>query len=183
MQIAENVTTQFVNTSLQKAVNNFAGVNDCYCTKFKSRQERVNVEFLPINENGVSKLTTNCEKCNNPVREPIDYTKSQNLLKEFKKEDIHMVLREGVYPYEWVDSYEKFNEKRPSNKSDWYSTLNEKHVKEADLKFAKKLYEHFKCKNFGDYHDIYLKIDTILLKGVFERNKSSAGIDEKSKII
>ncbi len=48
------------------------------------------------------------------------------------------------------------------------SILKDEKISDHDLAFAKQVYEHFKCKNFGDYHDLYLKLDTILLKDVFD---------------
>ncbi|KAG5873192.1 hypothetical protein JTB14_002317 [Gonioctena quinquepunctata] len=76
--------------------------------KFKKHVENVttrwqdifNVEFLPIDENAALKLAANCEKYNNPVCKPIDYTKLKKFSKEFNKEDLHMVLRKSVHPYE-----------------------------------------------------------------------------------
>ncbi|KAK9693583.1 hypothetical protein QE152_g34104 [Popillia japonica] len=106
--------------------------------------------------------------CNNKVTKPVDYSKFENVLKEFKKEDLHLVLQKGVYPYETVDSYEKFSEQLPLEKKDWYTLLGDKNISDHDLNFAVKVYKHFNCKNFGEYHDLYLKLDTILLKDVFD---------------
>jgi hypothetical protein len=167
-------TFKFINMSLDKAVNNLAEVNNCFCAKCKSKQEIINTNILPINENGILKLVGNCKNCDNHVFKPIDYSKFENILKEFKKEDLHLVLRKGIYPYEWVDSYDKFSKQLPINKEEWYSTLGDKHIKDSDLEFAKKVYNHFKCKNFGEYHNLYLKMDTILLKDVIDNFRKTS---------
>lgn len=72
------------------------------------------------------------------MRKPIDYSKLKNILREFRKEDLHLVLQKGIYPYEWVDDYKKFKEQLPLNKKDWYSTLNNEEISDNDLAFAKK---------------------------------------------
>ncbi|KAK9729572.1 hypothetical protein QE152_g15868 [Popillia japonica] len=82
--------------------------------------------------------------------------------------DLQSILQKGVYPYEWVDSYQKFSEQLPLEKKDWYTLLGDKNISDHDLNFAIKVYKHFNCKNFGEYHDLYLKLDTILLKDVFD---------------
>ncbi|CAH1110290.1 unnamed protein product [Psylliodes chrysocephalus] len=148
----QNVRVEFkfidtFSTSLDKAVNKLTDVNNCYYVKCNSKQEIINAKFLPINENNVLKLIANCKKCDSKVSKPVEYTKFKNIMTEFNKEDLHMVLRKGVYSYEWVDNYQKFYDER-----DWYSTLNDNLIKNADLNFTKEVYNHFECKNFGDYH-------------------------------
>ena len=113
-------------------------------------------------------MKAKCKKCNKIITKQIDYSKFKNILKEFKKEDIHLVLQKGIYPYEWMDNYSKMNEQLPLNIKDWYSTLNDKNINEKELEFAKKVYNHFNCKSFKDYHNLYLKLNTILLKDVFD---------------
>lgn len=167
-------TFKFINMSLDKAVNNLAEVNNCFCAKCNSKQEIKNSNILPIDENGILKLVGNCNNCDNHVSKPIDYSKFENILKHFKKEDLHLVLGKGFYPYEWVDDYSKFNQKLPLDKKDWYSTLNNKNIKDSDLKFAEKVYNHFKFKIFGEYHNLYLKMDTILLKDVFDNFRKTS---------
>ena len=65
------------------------------------------------------------------------------------------MIRKGVYPYDYMNSFEKFKEQLPS-KEEFYSVLNNKHISDDDYKHAKKVWETFSMKNMGDYHDLYL---------------------------
>ena len=99
-------------------------VNNCFCSKCNKVQDIFKGKFLPIDENGILKYKARCKHCENIVTKPIDYSKFKNILKEFGKENLHLVLQKGIYPYEWVDNYKKFKEQLPLDKKDWYSTLN-----------------------------------------------------------
>ncbi|XP_025206925.1 uncharacterized protein LOC112602817 [Melanaphis sacchari] len=88
--------------------------------------------------------------------------------KVFNKVDMSLVTRKGVYPYEYTDSWSRLDEERLPRKSDFYSTLNESGIKEEEYTHAKEVWDHFGCKTLGEYSDLYLKIDVLLLADVFE---------------
>ena len=77
------------------------------------------------------------------------------------------MIRKGVYPYDYMDSFEKFKEQLPS-KEEFYSILNDEHISNEDYKHAKKVWETFSMKNMGEYHDFYLTSDILFLADVFE---------------
>ena len=79
-----------------------------------------------------------------------------------------LLLRKGVYPYEYMDSWNKFNEPVPLVEDHYYSELNKEGITKEDLKHVKKVYDTFKIKNIGEYHDLYVQSDTALLADVFE---------------
>ncbi|XP_026819595.2 uncharacterized protein LOC113558329 [Rhopalosiphum maidis] len=79
-----------------------------------------------------------------------------------------LVTRKGVYPYEYTDSWERLKETRLPRKRDFYSTLMETGIKEEEFEHAKDVWDHFDCEMLGDYSDLYLKIDVLLLADVFE---------------
>jgi hypothetical protein len=54
------------------------------------------------------------------------------------------------------------------SKQNFYSALVEKHIKDKDYEHAEKIWSHFNCMTLGEYSDIYLKIDVLLLVDVFE---------------
>ena len=62
-----------------------------------------------------------------------------------------MLLRKGVYPYEYTGDWEKFNETTLPKKEEFCSNLND-----------------FEIKNLGEYYDLYFKTNTLLLPDVFE---------------
>ena len=86
---------------------------------------------------------------------------------EFKNEELELMTRKGVYPYDWMDSFEKFDYQLPS-KNDFYSQLYDQHISDEDYKHVQKVWETFNMSNMGDYHDTYLKSDVLLLADVFE---------------
>ena len=78
------------------------------------------------------------------------------------------MLRKGLYSYDYMDSFDKFNETILPTKNDFYSILNDQHISNGDYKHAKKVWNSFKISNIGEYHDLYLKSDVLLLADVFE---------------
>ena len=78
-----------------------------------------------------------------------------------------MLLRKGVYYYEYKDNWEKFNETALPEKEEFYSNLNMEEITDADYMHAKRVCKDFEIKDSGDYHDLYLKSDVLLSAEVF----------------
>jgi hypothetical protein len=92
-----------------------------------------------------------------------------DLMKEAFGDKFKDLVRKGLYPYEYMDSWEKFDQVNFPKIDEFYSSLRDEHVAKDDYLEAKRLYEDvFKCENLGQWHDIYLQTDTILLACVFE---------------
>ena len=84
-----------------------------------------------------------------------------------------LLLRKGVYPYEYMDSWERFNETPLPDKESFYSNLNMEDITDVDHRHAKRVFNELvpkdiSNKNLGDYHDLYVQSDTLLLAAVFE---------------
>ena len=77
-------------------------------------------------------------------------------------------MQKGVYPYEYMDDWEKFNETSLPEKEDFYSHLNMEDITDADYAHAKRVCKDFEIKNLGEYHDLYVQSNTLLLADVFE---------------
>ena len=95
--------------------------------------------------------------------EAFKYTKQ-----EFKKEQFNLMKQKGIYPYDYMDSFNKFNETKLPNKQDFYSILNNEHISDEQYMLAQNVWNTFNLKTMGDYHDLYLKSDILLLADVFE---------------
>ena len=78
-----------------------------------------------------------------------------------------LLLRKGVYPYEYMDSWETFDETTLPPKKYFYSELNLEDITDKDYDHAQKLSEEF-CTYIGDYHDLYVQSDTLLLADVLK---------------
>ena len=114
------------------------------------------IDSFQFMSSSLEKLVSNLPK------ESLKYTS-----KSFKGEKLDLMVRKGVYPYDYMDSFEKFNHKLPS-KEDFYSILNDQHISNEDYEHAQNVWNKFSLKNMGDYHNLYLKSDILLLADVFE---------------
>ena len=79
-----------------------------------------------------------------------------------------MLLRKGVYPYEYMDSWEKFDETALPLKKYLYSNLNLENISDGDYTNTQKIWDVFEIKSLGEYHDLYVQSDTLLLADIFE---------------
>ena len=91
------------------------------------------------------------------------------LSKEFKDKDLKLLKEKGVYPYEYMNSFKKFNETELPSKNKFFSSLKNEDISEKDYEKAKDIWDTFDIKNLGHYHDLYLKSDVLLLCDVFEK--------------
>ena len=97
--------------------------------------------------------------------------KLYNVRREFGgKTDL--ISRKGVYPYDYMDSLQKFSEEKFPPKKNFLNRLNETHISDEDYDHAQNVWEKFGLKNMGEYHDLYLKSDVLLLADVFEEFRS-----------
>ena len=87
--------------------------------------------------------------------------------KAFKGKRLDLMSQKGVYPYDYMDSFEKFNEKELPTKDQFYSILNDQHITDDEYNHAKEVWNTFMIRTLGDYHDLYLVSDVLLLTDVF----------------
>ena len=88
--------------------------------------------------------------------------------KRFQKEKLNLMTRKGIYPYDYMDSFEKFNKTELPTKEEVYSILNNEHISDEDYCHAKKVWNTFQLQTMSEYHNLYLKSDILLLADVFE---------------
>ena len=102
------------------------------------------------------------------------------LAKEFGTENLKILKQKGAYPYEYMNSFKRFNENKLCARKYFYSSTKDKkisedgkisdgHVSIEDYKVCERIWDKFKMKNMGGYHDHYLKKDVLLLADVFEK--------------
>ena len=82
---------------------------------------------------------------------------------------IDLLKRKCVYPYDYMDSADRFKEKRLPPREAFYNKLCEEECTEENYSHAHKVWENFDCETLGDYHDLYVTTDTLFLADVFER--------------
>ena len=86
----------------------------------------------------------------------------------FKGKRLDLLSKKGVYPYDFMDSFEKFNNRELPTKDQFCSILNDEHIMDDEYDHAKEAWDTFYIKTMGDYHDLYLVSDVLLLTDVLE---------------
>ena len=114
-----------------------------------------------------------CLCCNKSYQRKFDEKLKERFFNTYKfshhyNNKFILLLRKGVYPYEYIGDWEKFNETSLPEKQDFYSHLNVEDITDADYVYAKTVCKDFEIKNLGEYHDLYVQSDTLFLADVFE---------------
>ena len=103
------------------------------------------------------------------------------LVEEFGSENLELLKQKGAYPYEYMNSFERFNEEKLPSRKYFYSSIKDGkivddgkipdvHISVKDYLTCEKIWDQFEMKNMGDeYHDHYFKKDVLLLADVFEK--------------
>ena len=87
---------------------------------------------------------------------------------EYNENQYKLLIKKGIYPYQYMNDWDKFKETKLPPKEAFYSKLNMTGVREEDYEHANRVWKEFGIKNLGEYHDLYLKMDVILLTDVFK---------------
>ena len=85
----------------------------------------------------------------------------------FQNEKLALMKQTGVYPYDYMDSFRKFNDKQLPLKEEFYSILIDEAISDMQYQHAQKVWNTFNMRTMGEYHDLYLKSDILLLADVF----------------
>ena len=132
---------------------------DTFVKEGKEIKVRRDIRFLDsfrFMSNSLSELASNL-------------TRHDNLSRYFEGTFLELVKpRKGVYPYDYMDSFERLDETSLPSQDDFYSKLNDENISADDYKHAKRVWDKFGMKTMRDYHDLYQKTDVLLLADVFE---------------
>ena len=79
-----------------------------------------------------------------------------------------LIIQKGIYPYEYMDSWDKFKETSLPSMERFYSNLKMSGVSDGDYKHAYSIWREFRIRNMGEYHNLYLRTDVVLLANIFE---------------
>ena len=79
---------------------------------------------------------------------------------------LKLVKQKAVYSYEYMDSFKKFSEDTLLDRSKFHSSLKDKCIREKDYLHANNVWNVFRINKLGDYHDLYLKTDILLLADI-----------------
>ena len=157
---------RFMSSSLSNFVDNLSeGFHSDKCTNCKYC-----LDYIEFQDD---QLIFRCFECKKNYKK--DFNKE--LIKRFTNiyescnADINkfiLLLRKSVYPYEYMNSWERFDKTSLPDKETFYSSLNMEDITDVDYRHVKRMFKNLNNKNLGDYHELYVQSDTLLLEDVFE---------------
>ena len=159
---------RFMPSKLSNLVDNLSEINNKNC---KTGTERKNIksecDFIRFKND---RLNYRCKECNGTSTKSVnELIKKFSRMYQFCYGDLNkfvLLLRKGVYPHQYMDSRERFDETSLLDEKYFYSELN-LDISDKDYLHAQKVFEEF-CTDIGDYHYLYVQTDTLLLADVFE---------------
>ena len=151
-----------MQSKLSDLADNLSEINNKDCKKCMERKKiRSECEFIGLKDN---RLNYKCKECNETSAKSIN-----DLIGKFPKtykfchgnlNKFVLWLRKGVYRYEYMDSWERFNEASLPPKKSFYSELNLEDIGDKDYLHAQKVWEVFEIRNLGEYQYLYVQTDT-----------------------
>lgn len=97
-----------------------------------------------------------------------DFENLRNEFPDLGEEKFKLLTRKGVFFYDYIDHIEKLDETELPDIKHFYNKLNDTNIKKTDYEHAKHVWNKFDMKTLGDYSDLYMKTDIMLLTCVFE---------------
>lgn len=161
-----NYDAHFIITQLGYDENNITIIptsEEKFISFSKNISKNFNIRFLDtfrFMSSGLDKLSENLLRAGE-----LNYRETY---KHFRIEDLDLVTRKGVYPYEYTDCWKVLEETTLPLKKEFYSTLTGENISDEDYTHATEVWTRFGCKTLGEYSDLYLKIDILLLTDIFE---------------
>ena len=95
-----------------------------------------------------------------------------NLKKYYSGNQLSLLLRKGVYPYDYVDCLKNLDEIRLPPKEAFYSKLTGEGITDEDYQHAHTVWKEFNIESMKDYHKLYNLSDVLLLADIFENFRS-----------
>ena len=102
------------------------------------------------------------------------------LTEEFGSENLELIKQRDVYPYDYMNSFKRFNEEKLSHEKCFYNSKKhgttgddgeklDSDISNEDYLMCKKVWKEFNMKYISDYQDHYLEKGVLLLADVFEK--------------
>ena len=156
-------------TSLSQSINKISEIDRKILQIDKKEQEKKFIDnmrsMMTLLSQSVDKVSETGKRISQAVlieKFPKTYQLCNKDLNKFE-----LLLQKDVYPYRYMDSWKRFQEKSLPDKESFYSELNKEHIADEEYAHAQKVWDTFKIKNLGEYHDLYVESDTTLVADVF----------------
>ena len=162
---------RFMSTSLSNLVINLSeGLHNDRCIDCKSC-----LDYMTTKD---EQLIFRCFRCKKDYEKNFNKELIQRFANtyEFFNGDLNkfiLLLRNGIYPYEYMGSWQRFDETSLPDEEAFYSNLNMEDITDVDYRQGKTVFAYLINKNLGDYHHLYVQSDTLLLADVFENFRNT----------
>lgn len=84
----------------------------------------------------------------------------------FQDEKLTFMQKKGVYPYDFMDSFQTFSHPTLPTKDEFFIMLTNEGISDEQYPHAQQVWNKFGLTYMGDYHDLYLRSDVLFLAGV-----------------
>lgn len=176
--------------------HNFTGYDSHFLIRDIANVFNGKIELLPLNKERFISFTKHIEGSDIKLRfidsfrfmaasldKLSSYLQEMNILThEFSQDQqyspltnkkIELLKRKGIFPYEYLDCEEKLSITEIPSKDKFYSSLYDSEISYEDYEHAKDVWKTFNISNLGEYSDLYLKTDVLLLTEVFENFRNT----------
>lgn len=139
---------KYIALGFNGAINLLSINKERYTSFIKNVQKAQTINFKFIGSfrflpESLAKLASYCDKL--------------NLIEKEFPNNYNLLTRKGVFPYEYIDRFDRLDEKCLPDKTKFYSQLNDSHITDSDYEHAQYVWSTFNIKTIGEYSDLYLK--------------------------
>jgi hypothetical protein len=97
-----------------------------------------------------------------------DFENLDLMTSHYTTEQREILKQKGVYPYEYMNEFDRLEETSLPPKCGFFSSLTSENISDTDYRRAQNVWNTFGMKTMRDYHDLYLKTDVLLLTDIME---------------
>ena len=143
-------SAKFMAASLDAHVNNLSELFDCKCGDKNKQKIKIKCNDKIV----CTRCKTYAKRSKQSIKSldakfPSTYQLAKSNIDKFL-----LLLRKHVYPYEYMDSWGKFNKEQLPEIDKFYSNHNLKNISKDEYRHAQKVWSTFNIKNLGEYHDL-----------------------------
>ena len=103
------------------------------------------------------------------LSKPLEDDEFRNLVESCTTSHFELVRRKGVYPYDYMDSFDRFEETELPPQDAFFDKLSGSPCSNSEYTHATRVWDAFGCETIADYHNVNLHLDVLLLADFFEK--------------
>ena len=147
-------SAKHMNSALSTLVDNLSEINKYNCKEKEDKDIKTKI----IKDIGKAIIRKTCKTCNSKQDQLLNtlienFPSTYKLCNKSTKKFI-LLLKKGIYPYEYMNSIDRFDEASLPSIDKFYSKLQVKDISENEYKHVKNVWDVFEIKTLGEYHDL-----------------------------